>query len=270
MSVRLGWLVVLCGCNQTFGLHRTQPVDGPSPDAPFHCPPIGTAPAFSRLIRQSVFQDCDHLTISPDSGIAMAECFAPMSFIGSGPIDGQLAPVAELSPALRYPRLSPDGNELLLQLSSTAIGVFERGSSGAWSLGAQITIVAGDQFSTPTRAPRHLILATRLDNLVHELVEDPAGWTEVASYPWATLGVTDMQGLDLSPDGFRLVFTGTAGTNLDYQMLYADRPSQDARFGPAVPIAGAPVEYDPFLTEDCSRLYFGSNDLMQVLYLQQQ
>jgi hypothetical protein len=259
-------VVALASCNRVFGLTRTEL---PPPDAPPSCPALGTLPQFARELHQSVFQACDYLSVSRDSGMAMAECFEPMSFIGYGPIDGELA-VTAIDSQLRYPQLAPEGDRAYLwqSVGTAEIAIFSLAGT-TWTRSGQIAVDAY-VFTPPSRSPRHMIVVTRVDRKVHELVEDASGWTDSDSFTLPAMGVDDISGATLTADGLHLLLYATPIGSIDYAVLYADRASVDQRFGTAQPLLGVPPVYDPFMTEDCGRIYFSASDLQQVLYLQQQ
>ena len=68
---------------------------------------------------------------------------------------------------------------------------------------------------------------------------------------------------NLSPDGLRLVLGSTTQQS---KVMYSDRPSVDMRFRQAVPLMDIPDVPDPFLTEDCARVYFSG--IGSVFYAQ--
>ena len=68
-------------------------------------------------------------------------------------------------------------------------------------------------------------------------------------------------------DGLRLVFVGQGVDTNFAQTFYADRAQLADPFVQAVPLASAPVAYDPFLTTDCSRLY--TSGLGSIFYARQ-
>ena len=59
----------------------------------------------------------------------------------------------------------------------------------------------------------------------------------------------------MATDGLRIVFYARALDQAFY-VMYSDRPTIDDRFRPADQITGVPNVADPFLTEDCARIYF--------------
>src|SRR5690349_8436389 len=98
MRFGLVGLAALCGCNQILGLSPTQalpPVDAQyfdaPADAPFSCPPIGTAPHFSRVLHQ-IQQDCTDFTASSDW--AVGYCYTDRYQISQGPPDGPFERIA--------------------------------------------------------------------------------------------------------------------------------------------------------------------------------
>jgi hypothetical protein len=105
--------------------------------------------------------------------------------------------------------------------------------------------------------------------VVHELAIDGTGSTEILQYSAAMLGVYQVNAApNLSPDGLRMVFVGeidaadTAG-----HVFYSDRPDLTSPFRSAELLQGVPPVSDPFMSEDCSRLYFSA--VQSVLYLPQ-
>ena len=73
------WVLVLllCGCNQVFGLQETGQLDAAffdaPADAPYACPPLGTAPRFAPQLTQFLVQRCDGYS-GVTSGRAGASC----------------------------------------------------------------------------------------------------------------------------------------------------------------------------------------------------
>jgi hypothetical protein len=263
-------ILLLAGCNQLLGLDKTEHAP---PDAPPGCPPIGTAPVFSRCVHQVVSSACSYYTLGPDVGIALAVC--PASEIAgstymSGPIDGELSPIAILpsgaNTTTALPKLAPEGDELVLQqtvsYTKPTFSTYRRNpADGTWSWAADLPIPGAGAHSTLSRGPsRHLLVSQTGGADMREYVRDSAGgWSEVLPpYAIGELGATPTT-LDLSPDGLRLVFTATTR-----DVWYADRPAITARFSRGSMVAGVPRVSDPFLTEDCNRLYFSGLD--HILY----
>lgn len=262
------WLVALAGCDRIFGLSPTQL---PPPDAPYACPAIGSVPAFSPVLHQSVFQFCDYLSVSADTNMAMAECFEPRSFVGYAPRETELVPVpdAQIPSTMRYPKLSPEGDQAFLYDPQAGdVTVFAL-TGDTWALASAIPQITTATFSAPTRAPRHLLTATYNPNVLNDLIESGGVWTVHDSYAVSLLGVDDIEGVSITPDGLRVIYYATPHGMLDYKVLYSDRATVDDRFGPGTVLDPVPPLYDVFITYDCSRIYFSSSDLQQVLYIEQ-
>ncbi|MGE5181213.1 MAG: hypothetical protein ACM31C_04090 [Acidobacteriota bacterium] len=268
-------LVLLAGCNAVFGLQRTEL---PPPDAAAVCPPIGQTPVFSTTLRQAVVQSCTGYNISPDRGIAIASCPTYTAGFNStpagiGPIDGELARLV-LQPTGAYTRIvdyriSPEGDEIFVQQDTDTPGgpsvfsVYARNADDTWSWEQDLPIPAVGALSTPSRGPaRHLIVSQAADGMVHEYVRDGASWNEVLPpYSASDLGLNAAE-LTMSPDGLRAVFE-TSGS-----IWYTDRPDLSSRFRHGSVLAGIPQVPDPFMTDDCARLYFSG--LASILYVDQQ
>lgn len=108
------------------------------------------------------------------------------------------------------------------------------------------------------------------DQRIHELAFDGTSWTDVASYdPVNDLDVTSIGSIpNLSPDGLRMVLAAVPPMDNRDHVMYSDRPTVTDRFRPAVRLTGAPDVIDPFLTEDCARIYFSG--FGSVFYVEQQ
>jgi hypothetical protein len=281
--MRWAWLV-LAACNQAFGLRETQlPVD-----APPVCPAIGTAPAFSDVLHQDVLAMCSYYTPSPDSGMALAACDdGTMTFVGFGAVDQPLQQVAFPPIAstvnLEQPRLVPEGDRAYAVENnydlngSSEIGEYLPDGNGGWRFNgvlkfppALFPISFDVSIGTASYGPhRHVIVSACnvgcADYDLHEIVQqDNGGWLEVQEYTNQDLGTVSVDTANLTPDGLRIVLRGTLSTGS--AVLYADRPTIDARFGTATALAGVPVTFDPYLAPDCSRLYF--TGLESVWYVQ--
>ncbi len=269
-------LLVLCSCNQIFGLQKTNPAYY---DAPFTCPMPGGTPSFASLVHQAVAQKCLGYTISTARGVGMAACYdstlRPRP--SEGPIDGMLATVTGLDDTIAAPtymRLSPEGDEAIgayIDAGTCTFRTYQRQSDGSWLRGPDLgTSTNNLEYSTPTRRPnRHMLETGTGDKALHELVETaPGTWSEIASYSESELGMLGPSYPELSPDGLRLVLSGTSSSGMTLVVFYSDRPTIADRFRTTVPLAGVPPASDPFLTEDCARVYFSS--LGTIAYVQQQ
>ncbi|HSD89398.1 MAG TPA: hypothetical protein VLB44_17835 [Kofleriaceae bacterium] len=272
MRNRCSLLTLLLGCNQIYGLDKTQPIDAAYFDAPpATCPALGTPPVFGQDFQQVVFQPCSDYTLS-SSGRALARC---NRVISEGPIGGALVGAVGLEQTadLTYdhPRLHPDGQSVVVRMIDrtvprTSFGVFARTDAG-WGKTSEFSVpyqMLGS--STPSRDNHVLVVAS--GGGLRELADDGAGtWNEVLVHDFAELGITSLgDQVDLSADGLRLIFIGTAIGKSSVNLLYADRAAETERFSTATPMPS--VEYLPngFLTEDCGRLYFSG--LGTVFYVE--
>jgi hypothetical protein len=263
-------LSLLAGCNQIYGLERTQSIDAAYFDAPPPmCPEIGTPPVFTQTFEQAVFQPCTDYTQSYN-GRALARC---NHLISEGAVGeplvgaGGLEQTADIT--YDHPRLHPDGQSLIVRMIDrtgprTAFGVFAKTAAG-WVKTSEFSVpyqmLAS---STPSRDGHVLVVASGL----RELVDDGTGtWNEVLVHDFAELGVTSLgDQVNLSADGLRLLFIGAPIGKAETNLLYADRAAETELFSKATPMPS--LEYLPngFLTEDCSRLYFSA--LGTVFYVE--
>ena len=274
-------MLALCGCNQIFGLPETHErpavdaayFDAPL-DAPYACPSTGTTPTFLRPLHQVIQQHCTDYMISSSAQVAMALCTTSNYDVvaARGLIDGMLDPVSGFEDAsfeLQRLRLAPEGDEVIATYYSVAMTRYEfrtyrRQPDESWTRGPDVaTEPSYFEFSAPSRRPDRRVLRTAADNHLHELAQDAAGaWSEVASFLPSDLGVSYPGAPRLSADGLRLLMVDSGA------VVYTDRPSIDAPFRHAEPLAGVPMVLDPYLTDDCSRIYFSGLD--SVFYLQRQ
>lgn len=278
-------LVLVCRCNQIFGLKETQPLDAQqfdAPiDAPFACPAPGTPPQFSKILHQAIERNCQGYMTSPESQRAVAFCFDAGGLFG-GIVDGEVDGVLQtstLTPAgdFDWPRLTPEGNEIWVRDrgSPAKFAVFQWQSDHQWTRvrDLMITGVARDDYITaPSRAVggkrRFLRYAFSTFKLLE--YEDDGATTSgpIRSYDVnIDLGSDFINLPNLDASGLRLVFVGeTPGTTYS-QTFYADRASLDVPFSKAMPLPTAPVAFDPFVTPDCSRIY--TSGLGSIFYAQQ-
>jgi hypothetical protein len=276
-------LFALCACNQVLGIDRTtHPLDARI-DAPFACPQLGKAPQFSITPMTVLARQCDQYTLGLASDIALAYCYTPQgSFVEQGQVDGELQPVPELSPGLSSytrPRLSPEGDQLVTLTFASPGGGFVRyrrsgtswtADATAFTMPAQITV--NDQvvlLSTPSRGPNRRMLALLNPGRIDELSDDGSDTLGfVKEYTPASLGLMpDIDGPMLSPDGLRAVFRGVSADATKVGVWYMDRPAITSDFGAPQLVSGIPDVTDPFLTEDCGRMYFSTGG--SIWYAQQ-
>jgi hypothetical protein len=280
------WLAALCGCNQIFGLSPTEQLpavdaqffDAP-PDAPFTCPGFGSLPVFSRVFKQ-IQQDCRFYTRSADW--ATAECRDTPSAVAQGAPDGPFGSIAGLEGVfpLSYenPQLTPEGDELFVRYSDPSattgtIPVFRHDANHAWTKAGTLSITgviltAEVAFGTPSRGPNRRMFVANYDISELREVEVDASYhaTVVATYPTQQLGGFLRSQPSMSPDGLRIIYTILATGNRD-QLMYGDRASLADRFT-IRSLPDVPIGETPFMTEDCSRLYFSA--VSSVLWVQRQ
>lgn len=279
---RAALVVVLAGCNQVFDLNETVHVDAARidavPDAAVTCPPTGTAPRFSTQLTQAIAQTCNEYVFSSTTQMALATCYSDQKAgVFEGRLDEEMVPARGFAPPANFQiervRLAPDGDFAFTRLASFTlgtyrIGTYQRAPDGTWLQGAdlQMTATYGTMLAAMTRgSPRHGLRFDSDAYVFEEEVEEVNGsWTLVGTYHAADLGVAAFITPYLSPDGLRLVFWGTDAAAVPH-VYYADRPDVMSRFGPAAALE-VPVVYDPFLSEDCKRLYFTSLD--SVFYIE--
>jgi hypothetical protein len=275
IAMKAWMLVCLCACNQIFGLDEThgftRVFDAPI-DAPFACPPPGQTPAFNTAPHQvQLFPGCNGYVLATDAGLALALC---SNSIVQGAIDSPMTPVADLtstdSNVLRYaPRLSPEGDQVVVAETQQSPLVrqyvrYLHGGGDHWTrndvlvMPSMLPPIAW--LSGPTRGPARRLLAVGSDDSIYELVDDGSPNLQLrATYTAAMLGIHNLTAPQLSPDGLRIVVAATqadAMGNVLQAVWYTDRATLDDSFRPADPMPTVPVISDPFMTADCSRVYF--------------
>lgn len=275
------WTIVclLFGCNQVFGLQPTQSapgIDAQFFDAPpFGCPATG-APTYTRVLHQDVLQPVIEYTVSETAGRAMAYDFTRAITV-EGPVDGVMKPApdfpggGQLTVTTDQPRLAPEGDVATARTTKfgTSTLALYRRVGGKWPKIADLGIPLGppDFMSSMTRGPmrRALISAS---GVFHEYEFDDSGTASeiVPAYSPGELGLFSMSSPMLGADGLRLVLQASSFAGAPPRMYYAERPGLSARFTAAQEIA-MPVVTDPYLTEDCSRIYFSGLD--SIWYVQE-
>ena len=243
------------------------------------CPPIGTAPQFSPIVHEAIAQDCFNYRVSSARGLAVASCFTQGVGGGySGPIDAPLAVIPALTPqpgvAFDFTSITPEGDELVSRESHSPMPpellTLAPAADGTWVVTGALQLpfdpTTLQSIGAPSRAPDRRVAAVTVDATLHELAIDPSGnVVEFAAYTNAALGIGTPQTPNVSPDGLRMVFSAFGGAG--FSPYCSDRASKGDLFGGAVPLVGAPAVTDPFLTEDCARLYFGA--IQTVFYIRQ-
>jgi hypothetical protein len=277
--MRYALLIAVAGCNQVYGLDATTPRDGAPPDAPPGCPATGTLPVFRttpRAVDIEMPASAYMLDVSARQALGYV---APAGFQAAqlvrGPADTEDLEVMKVEPPsaiIRFdaPRLAPEGDEMLVRsYSMQGAPQVERyrldGSTAtlASTLVFDVALPDGNfHVSAPTArgsAPRRMMLSRKMGATLFELVETGVDtWSTTQMYLFAELGVTSIVLPHVSADGLRLVTRASAssGENL---VLYFDRPDVSSRFqlrGEIYKLIGNGFMDSPYLTEDCTRLYF--------------
>jgi hypothetical protein len=272
-------LTVCAGCNQWYRLDSTQLepqrdaayFDAPI-DAPFTCPPPGGSLEFSRLLHQ-IPQTCNTFELTAAMDIATAYCSDQMpSQISSGPVDGPLKPNASLvsigSNVLDNPHLAPEGDQLFVRNwdRNTVVGfvrVYDR-TGDSFTLAHDVTMAGTTwdsfvKFGRPSAGPiRRMFLQNPSSSSLTEVSIDGSGVaTAMHTYSYDELGTTYVFTMpSLSSDGLRIVFEASLGSING--IVYSDRASIDDVFRAGTLVPDIPPTVDPFLTEDCARLYFSA------------
>ena len=251
--------VLLAGCNQIYGLDATHiPPDARqecTDQAPmFHGSPVLVAPG--PQLTRSYSMSMDRRIAVGNQGGGLVE----------GPGDVPLTNSALLMPPPpnmpMSPRLSPEGDELFLRTTTNNTSTVYRYAreNNLWVQKASLFSfpVAIVDLSPPTRrdlGPRHMIVYDSKD--LREYVESSLDqWTQVGTYVTTDLATMSFEAPQLTPDGLHLIFRGSVPGN--FTLTYASRSAIDGRFENPVDanmFFGHPNLFDPFLTEDCGRLY---------------
>ena len=264
--------LLLVGCNQIYGLERTQSIDAAYFDAPPPtCPPLGAPPVFTQDFEQAVFQSCTDYTLS-STGRALARCNRVIAEGAVGePLVGAVGLEQTTSMTYDHPRLHPDGQSAIVRMTDrtgprTAFAVFSRTDSG-WVKSSEFSVPYTMLGSSAPSRDRHVVVVAS-GGALRELADDGTGtWNEVLVHDFAELGITSLgDQVNLSADGLRLILVGSPIGKNEMNLLYADRANETDRFSQAVPMPS--LEYLPngFLTEDCGRLYFSA--LGTVFYVE--
>ncbi|MDB4954788.1 MAG: hypothetical protein JWO36_2357 [Myxococcales bacterium] len=271
---------VLCSCNQVFSLNATRQIDAEphqffdAPvDAPFTCPPIGTAPQFSNLLHQVIPQDCSDYTISASANRALGACLSPWgAAIAQGTVDGDLTVIIPTDTIQRYrPRLAPEGDTMLVYTFDPINGqAFQElaWDGASWTQVAVLPMPAqAGQITSPTRRPNRHVLIVSITGLDEYVDAGNNVWNPTLTHSHTQLGVINASSPFLSADGLRLIIYGITTGKGEAHAMYTDRTSVDSPFGAATPLTGVPTASDLFMTEDCSRIYMSG--LQSIFYVQQ-
>jgi hypothetical protein len=281
------WLVLACAlaaCDQAFGLKQTGVVggidaryfDAPA-DAPYVCPPIGTAPTFAPSLTEGIAQNCTSYSHSASGGAdhAMAWCDATAVFDGpsGGPLTKTSLVLDSGTQQVTSMRLAPEGDRAIASIVDQSVLMyyveeFQVMGDGAWhDVHHVITLPFGETefyplVSTPTREPSAHVLVLNvvypMPPSLYELVDDG---DPDPSQPWQQVSaqtvdpsVNISDAMSVTPDGLRLLYVSEA---VNGGIYYQDRPSIDQPFSTPMLLPDLPETpgTDPFMTEDCARMY---------------
>ncbi len=280
------WVVLLlvCGCNQVFGLNETTAIDALSPESlpppppPPECPAIGVVPAFRSRTTQLTAPGCISYTVSATH--AMGVCAGEVS---RGDRDQGLSPVT-ITPRPAYivdTRLDPSLDRFLLTTT-----VFDQGRTNLVFLEYQLQpngdwlgapgytlgqIASG--ISTPSVGPDRLAVYGGTAGALVEIHDDGtgAGWVGRTDYviPEVMAMGRVITQPSLSADGRRLMFVVADDFTQDLGIVYyADRASVSDPFVTAHAVDSLPAGIAwPHMTADCGRLYYAA--LGTVFYAEQ-
>ncbi|NVB77162.1 MAG: hypothetical protein HOV81_02100 [Kofleriaceae bacterium] len=256
------WLLVLllCGCNQIYGLKETGQqdaafFDAPA-DAPYACPAIGVTPQFSPQLTQFLVQRCEAYSVVR-SGRAVARCKddngTDRVFVGN--IDERLEPaigVDMIGPVL--PRLTQDGEHLIVReptkIAVVQVHVYDRQSDGTWLRGGDPPFGSHIRAIGTLSDDNRMLVTTSDDVLLHEWIFEGTTWRQVGTQMPSVPSVSDVLfAASLTEDGLRVVAT------VNNRALYSDRATVSDPFRAFVALEGAPRGVDMTLNADCSRLY---------------
>jgi hypothetical protein len=270
-------VMLAAGCNQLFHIDDTNPAPPIDADL-FSCDPIPTfttAPQFAGTGISSFAIDLDGQleigTRMQDGAICQSDSrsqLVPSSFVEGLPTTHT------------RPRLAPAGDEMLvLTHAGTVLDSYLASASDTWNYEAtnSLPVTADTWFSEPTKgaASRQMIVLEKGE--LFEYAEQATGnvlvipWSAVghkSSYTAGDLGVEAMTEPSMSADGKRLVFRGMVGGHED--VYITTRAGLGDDFPMAQLLYATPddqTELTPFMTSDCSRLYFTlGSDLYYVTY----
>jgi hypothetical protein len=273
--VRAPVLGLLCACNAWYGLDDTEIAPR---DAPVTCPPIGTAPAFGKTVREIVYRFCVEYSVSPSRTLAVAMCNRG---VVQGPPDGEDLVANGLpmnyeistSPAHSFTYSYPvavDANRIFVHeheldgpVNTFRTIDYRKTASGMWQRETFLPIAAAsERFGTVARIGDTLrVIASSTDGTFREYVEDTGGWRLAGSVPKTSLGITGfVERVSLSDDALRMWIS----VQLSPVAYYTDRASIDSPWRAAVEVEAPPV--DTMMTADCARLYF--NGRQSVFYVE--
>jgi hypothetical protein len=277
-------VVMLAGCDRIFGIHDTHELHIDAQffdagiDAPFACPAVG-APVYSPLLHQEFVQNCGEYNISADGTTAVGLCYVgAQASLHIGPPGMPLEPAGipqSGQGAFAAPRLTPDGNELIvLEYSfndaSVAARHFVRAGS-SWQTAGPLpfTLDAYRSISHIARTPTgdRLFVLDSMARNAQEWELSNGTWTQHGPPITADeLGVPSFFRIALTPDGLHMLIS--AGGSADQPLFFTQRVTADSPLATAAPAQGVPHVDTPYMTNDCARVYFAG--LGSIFYAQQQ
>ena len=289
-------LLALAACNRVFGVEDTTLRDAPPPpppDAPFQCPAAGATPiappVFNTGLVRATSQMCANYSQSASARLEVALCQvgSTTSWAQRGFDEPAFQPIQLANPnrtpsmASNTFRLAADGDELFIDETggTLPIGVYHRDSATSTSWTWEYDLPRTDAFAVATSgvtrrgsAPRHYLGFFTTDRMLHEYVETaPGTWQDAMQYGPTDLGVGGFSTVPVfafTGDGLRLVFIAKATPQSNgYSTFYTDRDRLDVPLRPGVMMAISSPPTQPFLTDDCGRLYF---DNLGAIYFVQQ
>lgn len=277
-------LGALGACNQVFDLGSTTPIDAGQydapADAPFACPPLGTAPRFSPRLHQVFFQICNQYSISA-TGRAAAMCQGPdgQAAIFEGPVDQPLALAPGIPPTAAgldttWVVIGADGEQLVVgyydeNASESALRVYRRGAGGVWTRGPDLPPgVEGGIVTAPTLPPNPRVIYRPFGTAdLSEWEQQPdQTWLRVATHPRAGFGPVELGHIWMDPEGRRLIIELDA-TKPTHHDVWTDRAEPGQPFRTPEPLV-APHTSDVYVTADCGRVYVAG--LGGILYAQRE
>ena len=282
--------MVLCGCNEIFGLSGVteQHVDAQYfdriLDARPTCPTGGAVPTFRpdqhpipgnlTCIDGSVATRMDRQEMT---ALRLSGSYVPhFGTVMDGP-----APMVFDPPISGYSfasiRLAPDGTFALALVYNANVSaqqiIFMARNPGAdtWTIEGDsgIAVVPSVRLSTPTSpigGSRHLLVIGMVaGETVLEYTGDHTTWMLQDSYPVTDTGLAGIQSSSLTDDGLRLVVRGNVPTAVGVYYFVRDDPTQ--RFSGAQEVATLPdMALDPFMTSDCGQMFFDISNAEQYVY----
>jgi hypothetical protein len=253
-------VLLLCGCNQVFGLKETGQLDAAffdaPADAPYACPPLGTAPRFAPQLTQFLVQRCDGYSVVT-SGRAVASCKdgdgIERVFVGNRGEPLSIAPGVDLSGPI-LPRLTHDGEHLVIRepnnIGVVRVRLYDRQSDGTWLRGADAPFGARAKSIGTLSTDNRIVVTTTDSPDLQEWILEATGWRKLATQTPSVPSTGDvLQTVSLTADGLRAIAMVNA------RALFTDRQTLDAPFRAFDIVEGAPRGVDMTLEADCSRLY---------------